>query len=132
MEKNVSNLHFELFLEKLKQRNLQQNRLLSALSQDYLKFLEIHRPNKKQICVIENLVYRKHIYEDFTFHYPLTLQELKCFYLASEGYDIKDTAEFLGITIRAVENHRTSIIRKLNCKNMAHSIKKGIEKGLIQ
>ncbi len=128
----MSNVHFELFLKKLKQRSQQQNRLLSALSQDYLDFLEIRHPNKKQIRVIENLVYRKHIYEDFTFHYPLTLQELKCLYLASEGYDIKDAAEFLGITIRAVENHRTSIIKKLNCKNMSHSIKKGIEKGLIQ
>lgn len=128
----MSNLHFELFLKKLKQRSLQQNRLLSALSQDYLDFLQIHHPSKRQIRVIENLVYRKHIYEDFTFHYPLTLQELKCLYLASEGYNIKDTAKFLSITIRAVENHRTSIIKKLNCKNMAHSIKKGMEKGLIQ
>lgn len=128
----MSNLHFELLRKKLKQRSQQQNRLLSALSQDYLEFLEIHYPSKKQIRVIENLVYRKHIYEDFTFHYPLTLQERKCLYLASEGHDIKDTAEFLKITVRAVENHRSSIIKKLNCKNIAHSIKKGIEKGLIQ
>jgi DNA-binding CsgD family transcriptional regulator len=128
----VSNLHFKHFLTQLNQRTQDHNRLLSALSLDYLEFLGVSRPTKRQIRVIENLVYRKHIYENFTFHYPLTLQELKCLYLASEGYDIKDTAVFLGITIRAVENHRTSIIKKLNCKNIAHSIKKGMEKGLIQ
>ncbi|MFZ2486291.1 MAG: helix-turn-helix transcriptional regulator [Candidatus Rickettsiella isopodorum] len=127
----MSNLYFDLFVEKLKQYNMQHNRLLSALSLDYLEFLEIRRPSKRQIRVIEHLVYRKHTYEDFTFYYPLTLQELKCLYLASEGYDIKDTANFLKITIRAVENHRTSIIKKLNCKNIAHSIKKGMEKGII-
>lgn len=128
----MSNLHFKLFIKKLKQHTLQHNRLLSALSLDYLEFLGIYKPSKRQIRVIGSLVYRKHIYENFTFHYPLTLQELKCLYLASEGYDIKDTAKFLGITIRAVENHRSAIIKKLNCKNMAHSIKKGMEKGIIQ
>lgn len=122
---------FKSFTKLLKKRTAQQKQFLSELAEDYIKFLGIISPTKKQVLVLENLIYRRFIYDDLTFHYPLSLSELKTLYLASEGFDIRETAMILAVSIRQIENLRSTTIQKLNCKNMTHSVKKAMEKRLI-
>lgn len=124
-------MDFKSFTKLLKKRTEGQKDLLKELTQDYLKFFDLSEPKKKQVLVLENLIFRRFIYDDFTFHYPLSSSELKTLYLASEGYDIRETAMILHVSIRQIENLRSTTIQKLNCKNMMHSVKKAMEKRLI-
>lgn len=124
-------IDFKSFTQLLKKRATRQKNFLSELAQDYLKFFGITSATKKQVLVFENLIYRRFIYDDLTFYYPLSLSELKTLYLASEGYDIRETAMILVVSIRQIENLRSATIEKLNCKNMIHSVKKAMEKRLI-
>jgi DNA-binding NarL/FixJ family response regulator len=123
---------FKIFTKKLNKKSKLQLHFMSQLSRDYLKFLQVNHPTSKQIVVMENLIFRRYIPDLYTIPYPLSTIELKCLYLASEGYDIQTIAELLDISHRTVERYRTVINQKLNCRNIIQSIKKALEKGIIR
>lgn len=123
---------FEKLQKKLIKKSNVQRHIMSQLSWDYLRFLQVHYPTSQQITVMENLIFRHYISDLYMIQYPLSTIEVKCLYLASEGYNILTTSELLDISHRAVERHRAAINRKLNCKNIIQSIKKALEKGIIR
>jgi DNA-binding NarL/FixJ family response regulator len=62
---------------------------------------------------------------------PLTLRERQVIKLIAEGNPNKTIAEILFISVRTVENHRASIMDKLNFKNTVDLIKYAIQKGYV-
>jgi len=60
---------------------------------------------------------------------PLSTREREVIKLIAEGISNKDIADLLSISVRTVENHRASIMRKLNLKNTAHLTKYAIRMG---
>ncbi|MDY7030243.1 MAG: response regulator transcription factor, partial [Spirochaetota bacterium] len=52
----------------------------------------------------------------------LTAREQEIMRLLAEGFSVKKIAQSLFISFRTVENHRTSIFRKLNVKNAAELV----------
>ncbi len=61
----------------------------------------------------------------------LTHREKGILKLIAEGYKNKETAAFLCISIKTVENHRTSVMMKLGMHNVADLTALAIEKGLV-
>lgn len=61
----------------------------------------------------------------------LSLREQQILKLLIDGVPIKDIAEELFISSKTVENHKASIMVKLNCKNMTELIRYAISIGLI-
>lgn len=123
---------FKILTKKLNKKSRLQIQFMSLLSRDYLKFLQVNHPTPKQIAVMENLIFRRYIHDLYIIQDPLSIIELKCLYLASEGYNIQTTAELLDISHRTVERYRMAINQKLNCRNIIQSIKKALEKGIIR
>jgi len=61
----------------------------------------------------------------------LTLREREVLKLIAEGYKNRAIAELLCISIKTVEKHRDSLIRKLDRHNVAALTAYAIEKGLV-
>jgi DNA-binding NarL/FixJ family response regulator len=61
----------------------------------------------------------------------LTRREIEVLKLVGEGYRNKQIAEFLFISIKTVEKHRSNIMSKLGIHNIAGLTAYAIEKGLV-
>ena len=61
----------------------------------------------------------------------LTHRERELLKLIAEGYKNRQIAEYLHISIKTVENHRTSLMKKLNLHNSAALTSYAIEKRLV-
>ena len=61
----------------------------------------------------------------------LTLREQEILRLLVESVSIKQIAEELFISTKTVENHKSSILLKLNCRNMVELVRYAINIGLI-
>jgi DNA-binding NarL/FixJ family response regulator len=62
---------------------------------------------------------------------PLTAREREVIRLIAEGKANKEIAEALFVSVRTVESHRASIIRKLSLKSTADLVKYAMQKGYI-
>jgi two-component system response regulator NreC len=62
---------------------------------------------------------------------PLSTREREVLKLIAEGFSNRLIADMLSISVRTVENHRASIMRKLNAKNTAELTKYAISKGYV-
>ena len=62
----------------------------------------------------------------------ITQREKEVLKLLSEGYTNKDIADFLHISVKTVEKHRSNLIGKLDLHNVAQLTAFAIEKGLIE
>jgi DNA-binding NarL/FixJ family response regulator len=62
----------------------------------------------------------------------LTERESQILQLVAEGHCNRGIAKILQISIKTVENHRASIMEKLNFKNITDLIRYAIGKGIIQ
>ena len=60
---------------------------------------------------------------------PLTTREREVLKLISEGKSSKEVAELLFISVRTVQHHRASIMKKLSLKKTADLVKYAIRKG---
>jgi two-component system response regulator NreC len=87
------------------------NRLVS----DYLKRLEAGAPDEHDAA-----------YES------LTQREREILKLIAEGHTNKAIAEILTLSIKTVENHRYSLMNKLNAHDRSELVKYAIRIGLIQ
>jgi DNA-binding NarL/FixJ family response regulator len=61
----------------------------------------------------------------------LTRREKEVLKLVGEGYRNKDIAEYLFISIKTVEKHRSNIMKKLNIHTVSGLTAYAIEKGLV-
>lgn len=60
----------------------------------------------------------------------LTRREIEV--LALSRYERKEIAEFLGITVQTVNNHRMHIFQKLNAMNLVDAVLIALSKGIIR
>ncbi|HEV2614170.1 MAG TPA: helix-turn-helix transcriptional regulator [Gammaproteobacteria bacterium] len=56
----------------------------------------------------------------------LAKKEISCLYWAAQGKSSEETAILLHLSKNTVETYRKRIKTKLNCRNMAHAVHKGI------
>jgi DNA-binding NarL/FixJ family response regulator len=63
---------------------------------------------------------------------PLTAREREVLKLVADGLSNKEIAARLRISVRTVENHRASIMRKLDLKSVVDLVKYAIACGLTQ
>ncbi|NJD67494.1 MAG: DNA-binding response regulator [Candidatus Methylomirabilota bacterium] len=63
---------------------------------------------------------------------PLTPRERQVLQLVAEGKTAKEMAEFLGISVKTVESHRTRIKEKLHIHDTAGLVRYAIRQGVIQ
>jgi len=61
----------------------------------------------------------------------LTDREKEMLKLVAEGYTAKEIADMLVISLRTVESHKTSLMKKLNIHNKTDLIKFAIRKGIV-
>jgi two-component system response regulator NreC len=61
----------------------------------------------------------------------LTQREREILKLIAEGYKNKETADYLCISLKTVEKHRSNLMRKLDLHNAAALTAFAVEKGLI-
>jgi two-component system response regulator NreC len=62
----------------------------------------------------------------------LTPREREVLQLIAEGYTSKKIAEFLGLSVKTVQAHRTSLMQKLDMHDRADLIKYAIQKKIIE
>ena len=63
---------------------------------------------------------------------PLTPRERGVLQFVAEGKTTKEVAQFLGISAKTVESHRTRIMKKLDTPNTAGIVRYAIRLGLTQ
>ena len=61
----------------------------------------------------------------------LTLREKEVLQLAAEGRTNREIADILSISVKTVEKHRASMMRKLSLRSLSDLIRYAIGKGLI-
>jgi two-component system response regulator NreC len=61
----------------------------------------------------------------------LTLREKEVLRLTAEGKTAREMAEMLHLSMKTIEKHRASVMRKLKLHNLSELIKYAIRKGLI-
>jgi DNA-binding NarL/FixJ family response regulator len=81
--------------------------------------------------VIRGLIQRKSMKKDGSPFTVLSERERDVLKLLAEGNSSKRTAEKLGLSVRTVEHHRLSIMKKLRLPNFACLIQYAIKAGLI-
>ena len=62
----------------------------------------------------------------------VTQREREVLKLLAEGYTNKDISEFLHISVKTVEKHRSNLIGKLDIHNVAQLTTFALEKGLVE
>jgi DNA-binding NarL/FixJ family response regulator len=61
----------------------------------------------------------------------LSNREREVLKLIAQGRSNREIAETLFVSVRTVESHRASLLKKLNQKNTASLVKVAIEKGYV-
>lgn len=116
-----NNLKNFTMLNKLHEQEQQFKRELSKTFLEYLDNL----PSNKRIEQMESLLYEKEQRNLPTLDRRLTFQERKCLHLASQGKEIKEAANILGLSQRTIKYHRANIIKKLDVPNLMAAIGRG-------
>jgi DNA-binding NarL/FixJ family response regulator len=63
---------------------------------------------------------------------PLTERERQIVRLLAEGKSTKETAQALGISVKTVDTHRTSIRRKLGVNSLVQLVRYAVREGIIE
>jgi two-component system response regulator NreC len=74
----------------------------------------------------------KDIKTEDTKNHPLTAREEEILRLTARGYTNKEISEQLFISVKTVENHKSSIMKKLQLTNRAELVQYAIERGFLQ
>jgi two-component system response regulator NreC len=74
----------------------------------------------------------KEVRNEYNRTHPLTSREEEILRLTARGYTNKEISEKLFISVKTVENHKSSIMKKLNLTNRAELVQYAIEKGYLQ
>lgn len=95
--------------------------LYEELARDYLLYLGNKKPSKNQLVVFKKLLIDDFSSRLLSFTENLTLQEMKCLYLAFKGKSMGCCATILDIHLDTVKFYRKRGIKKLGCKNMVQA-----------
>lgn len=74
----------------------------------------------------------KEIQEEEVNNHPLTSREEEILRLTARGYTNREISDQLFISVKTVENHKSSIMKKLRLTNRAELVQYAIEKGYMQ
>ena len=110
----------------LKQTN--PNQLLEAIQ-------ALHKGKKYYDSYFsEETIHRclKDLQDETTSTNPLTPREEEILRLTARGYTNKEISEQLFISVKTVENHKSSIMKKLRLTNRAELVQYAIDKGYMQ
>lgn len=91
------------------------------LAKDYLNYFGNQKPTNNQIIVAKNLIIDLLTHQTLSFDEKLSLQEMKCLYLAFKGKTIAYTSQIFSLNQDTVKYYRRQGIKKLNCKNMVQA-----------
>jgi DNA-binding CsgD family transcriptional regulator len=116
-----NNLKSFMTLNKLHEQEKQFKRELSKTFLGYLDSL----PPDKRIEQMESLLYETEQRNLPMLDRRLTFQEGKCLHLASQGKEVKEAANILGLSQRTIKFHRANIIKKLDVPNLMAAIGAG-------
>ena len=81
--------------------------------------------------VIEGYLEEKRIVKTRTAWDTLTKREREILKLIAEGYKNKEIADYLCVSLKTVEKHRTNLMKKLDIHNVATLTAFAMEKGLV-
>jgi DNA-binding NarL/FixJ family response regulator len=81
--------------------------------------------------VIEGYLEEKRIVKTRTAWDTLTKREREILKLIAEGYKNKEIADYLCVSLKTVEKHRTNLMKKLDIHNVATLTAFAMDKGLI-
>lgn len=109
-----------------------QKQFFKAFARDYLTYLGNPNPTNKQLAEIQTLLSQSWVLRPLCTNGRLTTREQQCLYLSAQGKSMKEIAVFLNISERQVGHHRNNIFQKLECKNIAEAIAKGLRYGEIR
>lgn len=109
-----------------------QKQFFKSFARDYLNYLGNSNPTNKQLTEIQTLLSQSWVQRPLCIDGRLTHREQQCLYLSSQGKGIKEIAIFLNLSERQVERHRNNIFQKLECKNIAEAIAKGLRYGELR
>lgn len=98
-----------------------QRILYEELARDYLLYFGNKKPSKNQLLVLKELLVDAISSRLLTFPEKLTLQEMKCLYLAFKGKSISSAAQILELHPDTIKYYRKRCIKKLGCKNMVEA-----------
>lgn len=123
MNQKKKNLHYDL-------NELVQPFYLN-LAKNCLTRLTDKEPSPEQILVFQDLMSRTCIRPLMLIKGCLTEKESITLRLSAQGNSIKHIARIFNISTRQVERYRSSILKKLDCKNTPEAVMKGIRFGEI-
>jgi DNA-binding NarL/FixJ family response regulator len=63
---------------------------------------------------------------------PLTPREREVLQLVAEGKSSKAVAASLGVAVKTIESHRSSLMRKLHVRTLAGLVRYAVRNGLVQ
>ena len=121
---------FNLFSKMFKTDDLEQflgyllkpkNKCYQEIARDYLSYFGNSKPTNNQIIVAKNLIIDSLTRQTLTFDEKLSLQEMKCLYLAFKGKTVSYTSQILSLNPDTIKYYRRQGIKKLNCKNMVQA-----------
>lgn len=104
----------------------------NSLAINLISYLGNDSPNKKQIKVMENILFHSGIMMQLFFDQRLTKREIQCLHLSRFGLSASATAEILKISPKTVEQHRNEAKKKLGCKTLIEAVNIGIKYGFIK
>ena len=81
--------------------------------------------------VIEGYLEERRIVKTKTTWDTLTKREREILKLIAEGYKNKEIADYLCVSLKTVEKHRTNLMKKLDIHNVATLTALAMEKGLL-
>lgn len=108
------------FLFTLKNEKLES--FYHALTTGYLEFFYNDSFKKQHFKELNNLLRYKY---SLNLREHLTIQEMRCLYLAAYGKSTQEIAFLLKLSSKTVEEYRSSLFKKLNATNMPQAIMKG-------
>lgn len=99
-----------------------------------IELLEIfgnQSPTQSQIDLAQELLSTFALPTSLSFDKRLTKRETMILLLVAHGRTSQETANVLKIQASTVETHRAEIKRKLECRNIAQAVFKGIQYGYL-
>lgn len=65
-------------------------------------------------------------------YHPVSTREMQVLHLLSNGYSSKEIAHQLYVSTYTVNDHRNSLLQKLEVRNVAQMIRRGFELDLLE
>lgn len=98
-----------------------QKKCYQELAKDYLAYFGNVKPTNNQIIIAKNLIIDLLTHQALNLDEKLSIQEMKCLYLAFKGKTVAYTSQILSLNQDTVKYYRRQGIKKLNCKNMVQA-----------